>query len=327
MSQEYYEDQWPPKPPQLGRKSTVQDDQANQANQANQPPYRYRDPSLSPTPETSAAISTRRLRFRWVRFLIQLGFILLPFVGAWIVTSHYAATYNTYQQGLCTVTGKDVNEVDAKDKYGNITSRTYFPRLYYDVQASNGVQVSGSGYDGPTAQGYAATENAQSIIDQYQVGQVVACWYNPAAPEKSYIVFYGFTRSDSGSISFEVFFGIVAFLVPLYLLFDWTVWRLFALQRRGVVMQGKVVEVQESRDRSGKIHYTSIIHFQAQEESARTRKIKLANTQLDIGTLLPICYDPFFPRYRRNGEWPHPFSPFAGSMAMAVVALIGFASC
>ena len=181
MSQEYYKDQWPPKPPQFGRKSTVQDDQANQANQ---PPYRYRDPSLSPTPETFAAISARRLRFRWVRFLIQLGFILLPFVGAWIVTSHFAATYNTYQQGLCTVTGKDVNEVDATDKYGHITSRTYFPRLYYDVQGSNGVQASGSGYDGPTAQGYPSADNAQSIIDQYQVGQGVACWYNPAAPGK-----------------------------------------------------------------------------------------------------------------------------------------------
>src|SRR5581483_3647996 len=180
-----------------------------------------------------------------------------------------------------------------------------------------------SGYDGPTAQGYPASGNAQSIIDQYQIGQLVTCWYNPATPEKSYIVFHGFTASDSASISFGAFFGIGAFLLILYLLLDWTVWRLFALYKRGVVMQGRVAEVKESRDRYGKIHYTSIINFQAREEPTRTRTIKVAGA-LSVGTLLPICYDPLFPRYRRNGEWPGLFGPLVGSITIGVVALIGF---
>jgi hypothetical protein len=319
MSQEYYKYQRQLKQDQLDNTTIFQE---NPSHPANQPSYSYRDQSLYPTPETLPTIMARCRRFRTLRTLIQIGFVLLPFMGAWILTSHYAATYNSYQQGSCTISSKGVKEVDSTDKHGNITSRTYYPQFSYEVYAANGAQATAVGYDGPTAQGYSSSGEAQSVVDQYQIGQNVPCRYNPVTPEKAFIVFYGFTPSDSAGVSFWGFSSFGAFALLLYLLLDWTVWRLFALHKRGVVTQGRVSEVKERRGRYGKIYYTSIICFQALEESARMRTIKVAD-DLGVGTILPVCYDPLFPRYRRNAEWPDPSSPSAAVSTIAVVSIIG----
>jgi hypothetical protein len=50
-------------------------------------------------------------------------------VSEWILTSHYAATYNTYQQGSCTISSKsEIKEsYDRSGKY--YTSIIYFQAL------------------------------------------------------------------------------------------------------------------------------------------------------------------------------------------------------
>jgi uncharacterized protein DUF3592 len=319
MSQEFDEYQRQLKQDQLDSNTTFGE---GASHPANQPSYSYRDQSLSPTPELLPAIMARRRRFRLLRTLIQIGFVLLPFVGAWILTSHYAATYNTYQQGSCTIRSEGVNEVDTTDRFGTITSRTYYPQLSYEVHAANGAQATAMGYDGPIPQGYSSSGEARIMVAQYQIGQNVPCWYNPVTSEKAFIVFDGFTQLESVGVSFGGFCGFGAFALILYLLFDWMVWRLFALHKRGVVTQGEVSEIKERRDRLSMRHYTSIIYFQAQEESDWDRTIKVAGN-LGVGTILLVCYDPLFPRYRRTGVWPGPSSPSAGVATIAVVSTIG----
>lgn len=321
VSQEYDEYQRQLKQDQLDSNTTFGE---GPSHPAHQPSYSYRDQSLYPTPELLPAIMARRQRFRRLRTLIQIGFVLLPFVGAGILTSHYAATYNAYQQGSCTIITESVNEVDTTDRVGYIISRTYYPQLSYEVHAANGALLAVAiGYDGPRAQGYSSSGEAHSVAFQYQIGQNVPCWYNPVTPEKAFIVFDGFTQLESVGVSSGGFCGFGAFALILYLLFDWMVWRLFALHKRGVVTQGEVSEIKKSRYRSGKIHYTSIIYFQAlEEESDRHRTTQVAG-DLGVGTILPVCYDPLFPRYRRIGVWPGPSSPSAGIATIAVVSTIG----
>ena len=319
MSQKYDEYQRQLKQDQLDSNTTFGE---GPSHPANQPSYSYRDQSLYPTPEMLPAILARRRRFRRLRTLIQIGFVLLPFVGAGILTSHYAATYNAYQQGSCTIISEGVHEVDTTD-LGHIISSTYYPQLFYEVHAANGAQPIAMGYDGPRAQGYSSSGEAYSVAFQYQIGQNVPCWYNPVTPEKAFIVFDGFTQLESVGVSSGGFCGFGAFALILYLLFDWMVWRLFALHKRGVVTQGEVSEIKKSRERSGKIHYTSFIYFQVlEEESDRHRTIPVAG-DLGVGTILPVCYDPIFPHYRRTGVWPTPSSPSAGMATIAVVSTIG----
>lgn len=299
--------------------------QGYQADYANQPSYNYRDQSFYPTPEALPAITTSRRRFHMLRRLIQIGFVLLPFVGSWILASHYAATYNTYQKGSCTISSKDVNEVDNRDKHGHITSRNYYPRLYYVVTAIDEKQTSAIGYDGPTARSYSSHGEAQTVVDQYKIGQKVPCWYNPVALEKAFIVFYGFTSWDWVWISFWGFCGFGAFALSIYLLCDWMVWRLLALRKRGVVTQGRVIELKRRRHRRG-VSWNYIINFRALEEPDRTRKVTKGSTIGDlrvVGTLLPVCYDPLFPRYRCDGEWPTLTGPIVWGMTIIVLTFIG----
>lgn len=319
MPQEYYNYQRQQQQHQLDSNPRYREPPPDHANQ---PPYNYRDQSLYPTPQMASAIQTRRQRFRTLRTFIQIGFVLLPLAGAWILANHYAATYNTYKRGICTINSKDVKEVDSHDKHGRITNRTYYPRLYYDVHTVKETQVSATGYDGPTAQGYSSYEEAQTIVARYQIGQQVPCWYNPATPEKAFIVFYGFTSADWTLTAFWGICGFGAFMLITYLLFDWMIWRLLALHKRGVVTQGRVTKTKQTRDRSGKIHYTSIVNFQALEEHGRERTIQVAGYQ-KVNTLLPVCYDPLFPRYRRNGEWPGYSGPVVGMMLITLLTISG----
>ena len=297
--------------------------QGHQPEHANQPSYNYRDQSFYPTPETLPAITTSRWRFHILRRLIQIGFVLLPFVGSWILANHYAATYNTYQKGSCTVSSKDVKEVDNRDKQRHITSRDYYPRLYYVVHAINEKQASAVGYDGPVARSYSSYGEAKTVVDQYEIGQKVPCWYNPAVLEKAFIVFYGFTPLDWLQVFFWGICGFGAFALGIYLLFDWMVCRLLALRKRGVVTQGRVIEVKRRRHRSG---WDYIINFRALEEPDRTRKVTQVSAIGDlrvVGTLLPVCYDPLFPRYRCDGEWPTLTGPIVWGVTSVVLTFIG----
>jgi hypothetical protein len=100
------------------------------------------------------------------------------------------------------------------------------------------------------------------------------------------------------------------------------VWRHFALLKRGVVTQGRVTETRQIHDRSGIIHYTSIINFQTLEEHGRVRTIKVAGYR-EVNTLLPVCYDPLFPRYRCTGEWLGIAGPAIGGTLITLLTIFG----
>lgn len=262
------------------------------------------------------------MQFRLLRTLIQACFVALPFFGSWLLPAHYAAVYNTYQEGKCVITDKHVEVVNHKDKHGHITSTSYYPRLSYTVETLDGQKISSSGYDGPSQHDYGYYSNAESVLNHYQVGQIVPCSYNPAAPSKAFLVFSGYTDMDSAGTGFVSFLVFAGFGVLLYLLLDWTVWRLFALWRRGVVAQGMIVRHEERRRNKRRVT-VSIIDFQALEESDRRRQIVVDGVR-PIGSKTPVCYDPMLPRYRRDGYLPTVEAAFPGAIGMAAVGFIGF---
>jgi len=295
--------------------------QGYQATSNNQPPYSYHDQSLFPTHDTLPAIKIKRFRFRLLRLGIQFCFVLLPFFGAWLLPEHFASVYNSYQQGTCTISYKDVNVVEHKDKHGTITSTSYYPRLFYTINNQNGVIASSSGYDGPSAREYSFSSDAQTVIDRYQIGQTTQCFYNPTTPTKAFIIFYGYTDNDRGGNTFWSFLVFAGFSLIAYLLFDWAIWRSFALSKRGVTTPGKSVRHEERRTKSRR-YTVSIISFQALEEPARWREITI-ETVLPLGSQTPVCYDPFFPRYRRHLYTPDGCSMTAGVLTITVLGIIG----
>jgi hypothetical protein len=292
----------------------------NPGVQSANPLYTYRDESLSALWQGDPIANQRRQRFLWQRFFIKLYFALLAIGWSAILPVHYDAAYTTYQQGSCTITDKQVQEYDAKDKYGNITSRSYAPVFSYEVHTANGGQASASGFDGPTSVKYDNVADAQAIADRYAIDQTTPCWYNPSMPRHAFLVFYGYRSSDALTMFFWNLLGSGIAAVLIYLLFDCYVWRLYALEKRGVLTQGRVLRHEERRNRSGR-YTVSIIGFQAAEEAAKERHIT-ENGILPIGSPVPVCYDPFYPRYRRLYDWPALNAYFVGVAFMVLLLII-----
>jgi hypothetical protein len=270
--------------------------------QSDKPLYIYRDESLSALWQGDPVAGQRRQQFLWQRFLVKLSFAVLTIGWAVILPVHYGAVYNAYQQGRCTLTDKQVQEYDSKDKFGHITSRSYAPVFSYEVQTANGRQAFASGFDGPSSVQYTDFADAQAITDRYAIDQTTPCWYNPSNPSHAFIVFYGYQSSDALATFFWNILGFGIFAIIVYLLFDWFVWRLYTLARRGVLTQGKVLRHEERRSRSRR-YTVSIIGFHAAEEAAKERYIT-GNASLLIGNQVQVCYDPFYPHYRRLYDWP-----------------------
>jgi hypothetical protein len=233
---------------------------------------------------------------------------------------HYSAAYASYRQGSCTITDKQVQEDDTTDKYGNVISRSYAPVLSYTVHTANDGLAFASGFDGPTSMEYDASDEAQAIIDHYTIDQRVACWYNPGSPSHAFIVFYGYNSSDALDTFFIGILCLSIFAIIVYFLFDWTVWRLYALAKRGVLVYGSVVRQKVLSSRSGK-HIVSVVGFRAAEEATKERYITLSK-QLPIGRQVCVCYDPFYPRYRRHDNWPTRKAYIPGAVFIGVLIVI-----
>lgn len=286
-----------------------------------QPFYKYRDLSLYYSANSSDYMHAgkRRQSLR-LRFFIKLLFFLSIIGGALILPLHNTAVYSTYQQGTCTITDKRVEEHVSKNKSGQITDRTYYPVLSYTVHPLSGGDASATGFDGPRQQGYSTSDGARAVTDQYRIGGTTACWYNPAKPEKAFLTFYGYNSSDAIGTFILGLGGFTALAIAVYLLFSWTVWRLYALWKRGVVTQGTVIRNEERRNRSGK-YIVSVISFRALEEPNRGREITVRYV-FAPGSLVPVCYDPLYPRYRRYGEWPDGIACVPGLLGVAGLLLV-----
>jgi hypothetical protein len=297
--------------------------QAYSPGNSQQPSYAYRDLSLYYSASGADYTHTeKRQQFLRLRFFIKLFLFLFIIGGALILPLHNTAVYSTYKQGSCTITDKQVQEHDSRDKHGEITSRTYYPVLSYTVHPLSGGQASATGFDGPKQTGYSTSDDAQAIADNYQIGETTTCWYNPAEPDKAFLTFYGYGEPDAIGTFILGLLGFIALAISVYLLFSWTVWRLYALWKRGVVTQGTVMRNEERRNRSSK-YIVSIIGFRALEEPNMGREITVRQA-LAPGSRVPVCYDPLYPRYRRYGAWPEGIVCVPGLLGIGILLLVAF---
>ncbi|HEX3640912.1 MAG TPA: DUF3592 domain-containing protein [Ktedonobacteraceae bacterium] len=295
----------------------------HQSTQDSSPSYTYRDQTLfHPADGTNYVAASKRRQFLLLRFLVKVFFLLFAIGSAMILPLHYLAVYSTYRQGTCTITDKQVIEHDSKDKHGNITSRTYYPSFSYLVHPLSGEQTSATGYDGPSQAKYDNSSDAQAVVDRYQIGETTSCSYNPAEPYKAFLVFYGYGTIDAMGTFFLGLLLLSGLAIAVYLMLDWMIWRLYALRKRGVVTEGTVLRNEERRSRHRR-YIVSIIAFRALEEPTREQQITIS-CELDVGSYFPVCYDPFYPRYRCHGGWPSSRSYVLGLLGIAGLLIIAF---
>ena len=289
-------------------------------NNRNERLYTYRDRSLAGLWQGESSAVERRRWFKWRRWLVKFLFVGLTVGWAVILNAHYSATYAAYQRGTCTITDKQVQEDDTKDKSGNVTSRSYTPVFSYVVHTTNGGQALAGGFDGPNSTEYDDPNEADEIVNAYAIGQNTTCWYNPDIPSHAFLVFYGYSSSDAFFTIFLNVLGFGIFAVLVYLLFDWTIWRLYALNKRGVLTEGQVLrnEVRRTRSRS---YTVSIVSYYTAEEATKERSITIAK-ELPVGSPVVICYDPFYPRYRRPDDWPPQGACLAGAAFTGLLLMI-----
>jgi len=297
----------------------------HQSTQDNSPFYTYRDQTLfHPANGTNYVDAGKKQQFLLLRFLIKVLFLFFVIGSPMILPLHYLAVYSTYRQGTCTITDKQVIEQDSKDKQGNITSRTYYPSFSYLVHPLSGGQASATGFDGPNQVRYNNSSDAQAVVDRYQIGETTSCSYNPAKPYKAFLVLYGYGTVNARGTFLWGLPRLGGLAITIYLILDCAVWRLYALWKRGVVTKGTVVRNEERprlRDRR-RTYTVSIIAFRTLEEPTRERQIAIGN--FPIGTHVPVCYDPFYPRYHRYGKWPSSWSYMPSLVGIAVLLLIAF---
>lgn len=271
-------------------------------NAGSNPLYTYRDQSLSSLSRGDPIAVWKRQQFLRRRSLIKLSFIVLTVGWAALIAAHYVMVYASYQQGTCTITDKQVREYDTTSKSGDITDRRYVATFSYEVHLANGGQAVASDFDGPISRTNGTFTEAETIVDRYAIDQTVPCWYNPSEPSHAFLVFYEYQWLNAFDLFFSNVVGFGSFAVFVYLLFDWCVWRLYALARRGVLTWGGVRRYEQRSSRYGR-YTVSIVGYYIAEDLANERFITISNV-LPSGCAVPICYDPFCPRYRRSGSWP-----------------------
>jgi hypothetical protein len=237
-------------------------------------------------------------------------FLLVPLlaVPTGLIQFHTYYTYQTYQQGRCTI-------ISGTTEYHSSKSGSYYtPDLEYTVTTNDGQQVETSGYDAPYQQHYYAQDDAQQVVNSYNTGQTYSCWYNPADPIHAVLVFRGYNVNDLLGdyilTSLEFFVGFSFLWYLLYYVF----YRQLCLIRRGVLTEGKVVENFERRTKSGTKTYSRIF-FSPVDDPSQSYKVETQGAYM-VGSSQQVCYDPLNPKNAKYGDRP--------SGGCATTALIGF---
>lgn len=280
-------------------------------------PYTPYAPSVETSSVSSSQPSPPHLQYAYTvgqaRRPYRVGlltFLLVPLLAlpTGLIQFHTYATYQTYQQGLCTI-------ISGTTDYHSSKSGSYYtPDFQYTVSTKDGQQVDASGYDAPDQQHYDTQGEAQAVVDSYNVGQPYTCWYNPADPTHAVLVFRGYDTNnlitDYILTSLEFFSGFAFLWYLLYYIF----YRQLCLMRRGVLTEGKVVEHFERRSRYGTKTYSRIF-FAPVDDPSLSYKVETQGEYV-VGSQQPVCYDPLNPKNARYGDRP--------SGGSATTALIGF---
>ena len=120
---------------------------------------------------------------------------LFSFGQVGLINLHTYFVYQTYQQGACTIEGETIQ---TKPQKGN--ENYSFPRFTYTVRTKSGQQAQIiDGYDGGPSddqQRFLTQDEAQQVINGYQVGQSYSCWYNPGNPSHAVLVLNDYSLTN-----------------------------------------------------------------------------------------------------------------------------------
>lgn len=254
----------------------------------------------------SYAVGPTRRPYLVGLFTFSLVPLFALFTG--LIQLHTYFTYQTYQQGQCTITyGTTVYHSTKSGHY-------YTPDLQYIVSTRDGQQVTTEGYDAPRQQEFDTQNEAQQVVDSYNVGHAYPCWYNPAYPLRAVLVFRGYTM-DTFTVDYVLTsLGFLLGYSVLWYLLYYIFYRQRCLMRRGVLIDGKVVENFERRSRYGRKTYSRIF-FSPLDEPLQSYKVVTQGAYM-VGSSQPLCYDPINPKNAQYGDRPRG--------GRAVAALVGF---
>jgi Protein of unknown function (DUF3592) len=168
-----------------------------------------------------------RWRVKVIVTLIALISVGLPLWGgitqSWSPVSDYF-TVQSYHQGQCTILSKQLIESSyiSQDTGDNVYQ--YVPDFTFLVQDASrkSYQAEGYGID----QNQAQQQDAQAILDSYQISGSYSCWYDPANPSHAVL-----TREVAYWDSLPL--GFFLLLVALCLGLFWY-WLLPAIWRKQV---------------------------------------------------------------------------------------------
>lgn len=238
------------------------------------------------------------------------AFLLVPLLAlaTGLIQFHLYDVYQTYQQGFCTI------ESGTTEYHSSKSGSYYTADFQYTVHTQDGQLAEASGYDAPYNMHYDTEQEAQQRVNNYNVGQLYSCRYNPADPTHAVLVYYGYNNLTL--ISDYIGTVLVSFMgyIFLWFLLYYTFYRQLCLMRRGVVTRGRVASTFQRNTRSGRKTYSRVL-FSPVDDPSQTYKLEIPG-EYTVGMLHPVCYDPLNPKNRQSGERPHG--------GCATFALIGF---
>jgi Protein of unknown function (DUF3592) len=255
-----------------------------------------------------AVRQTKRRLFSWLAII----FLLLLFsMLTGLIALHPLFTYQTYEQGSCSILSGDVKQESTK----NGSYYYYIPVFEYTLQTKDGQQVDTF----KQYASYTSQEEAQQVVNHYNVGQTYQCWYNPAHPTRSELVLPKLMVDDYKATYIGTSIGFFLVYTFLWSLFYYGVYRQRCLMRRGVLTEGRVVEHFVVRTKSGLNTHSRIV-FSPLDDSSHSYKVAKVG-EYEVGSLQPVCYDPLNPRNARYGGRPNGTSAI-GFMFVVIVGIM-----
>jgi hypothetical protein len=274
--------------------------------------------SIQNTPYSSPARLARQSSFGWLHTALL---VLILSLATGLIQIHTFFTYQTYQQGQCTILS------GTTDYHSSRGGSYYTPDFQYIVTTKDGQQVSTSGYDAPYQQDYYTQNDAQQVVNGYTMGQSYTCWYNPVDPTHAVLVFRGYTIGNFildytlTTLAYLIGYGFLRYLIYVF-------YRQVCLIRRGVLTEGKVTRNFERRGKYGTKTYSSIV-FSPLDDPSQVSTVDKKGAY-PVGSQQPVCYDPVNPYHAkyggraRGGRAAMALAGFLVGTLIAAAYLLGF---
>lgn len=230
--------------------------------------------------------------------LLWTAALLIPACGGF----YRYVYYQHFQQGSCTITDGEVTSEYVSSKSGDYTD--YYAHFSYIVTVPGTNGIDAQGYDGPDHTTFYSEDEAQSVVNQYPVGTVASCWYNPDKPTDAVLVFGGYPLDRSWA-AFWVAIMVVGLLdlLPIIIWYN-RVRFILVLRERGRMTKGVVERHEQIHTKNG-TSTISIIGYKAiSVDNQRVEGTLRGPGYLRINSRVSVCYDPYRPKKALRGERP-----------------------